>query len=101
MLLIEGVRHEEWTPATEDEFERIVIEHAKDIFGEESIYLDIRQKLKSRSGIGSIPDGYVIAFGEQPHWHKEALYLTIEPKGELATKNQTYTTNVPPAKAGV
>jgi hypothetical protein len=35
MLLIDGVKYEEWTPATEDEFERIVIEHAKDIFGEE------------------------------------------------------------------
>jgi hypothetical protein len=69
MLLIEGVRYEEWTPATEDEFEQVVKEHAKDIFGKESIYLDIRQKLKSRSGIGSIPDGYVIVFADQHQWH--------------------------------
>jgi hypothetical protein len=69
MLLIDGVRYEEWTPATEDGFEQVIKEHANDIFGEQSIYLDLKQKLKSKAGIGSIPDGYVIAFGEQPHWH--------------------------------
>lgn len=69
MLLIDGVTYEVWTPANEDDFEQIVKEHAKDIFGEESIYLDIKHKLKSKSGIGSIPDGYVIIFGDQPHWH--------------------------------
>jgi hypothetical protein len=71
MLLIDGVRYQEWKPATEAEFERVVKDHTQDIFGEESIYLDLKQKLKikSESGIGSIPDGYVIILGNQPHWH--------------------------------
>jgi len=30
MLLIDDVRYEEWTPASEDEFEQAVKEHAKD-----------------------------------------------------------------------
>jgi hypothetical protein len=34
MLLIEGVKYVEWTPTNEDEFEQVVKEHAKDIFGE-------------------------------------------------------------------
>jgi hypothetical protein len=82
MLLIDGVKYENWTPATEDEFEQVVKKHVSEIFGEESIYLDIRQKLKSRSGMGSIPDGYVIAFGEQPHWHIIEVELSTHPLHE-------------------
>ena len=37
MLLIDGVKYQEWTPPNEDEFERVVKEHAQDIFGENSI----------------------------------------------------------------
>jgi hypothetical protein len=79
ILLIDGVRYEEWRPRNEDEFERMVQEHAKDIFGEQSIYLDIKHKLKSKSGIGSIPDGYVIVFGDQPHWHIVEVELSSHP----------------------
>jgi hypothetical protein len=78
-LLIDGVKYEEWTPASEDEFERMGKEHAKDIFGEQSIYLDIKHKLKSKSGIGSIPDGYVIVFGEQPDWYIVEVELSSHP----------------------
>ncbi len=45
MLLIDGVKYELWTPPSEDEFEQVVKEHAQDIFGKESIYLDRKQKL--------------------------------------------------------
>ncbi len=69
MLLIDGVRYELWTPSSEDEFERVVKEHVQDIFGEQSIYLDTKTKLKSVAGIGSIPDGFVIVLGDLPHWH--------------------------------
>lgn len=69
MLLIDGIKYELWTPPSEDEFERVVKEHTREIFGEQSIYLDLKQKLKSRSGIGSIPDGYVIILGDSPQWH--------------------------------
>jgi hypothetical protein len=79
ILLIDGVRYEERMPATEDEFEQIVKEHAKDIFGEQSVYLDIKQKLKSKSGIGSIPDGYVIVLGEGHQWHIIEVELSSHP----------------------
>jgi len=82
MLLIDGVRYEEWTPSTEDEFERLVKEHAQNIFGEESIYLDRKQKLKSLSGIGSIPDGYVITLGGAPQWHIVEVELSSHPLHE-------------------
>jgi hypothetical protein len=79
MLLIDGVKYDLWTPSTEDEFERVVKEHAQEIFGEESIYFDIKQKLKSGSGIGSIPDGYVIVFGDSPEWHIIEVELSSHP----------------------
>ncbi len=79
MLLIDGVNYELWTPSTEDEFEQIVKEHAQAIFGKKSIYLDRKQKLKSLSGIGSIPDGYVIAFGDSPEWHIIEVELSSHP----------------------
>ena len=79
MLLIDGVKYELWTPPNEDEFEQRVKEHAQDIFGEHSIYLDRKQKLKSLSGIGSIPDGYVIVFGDSPEWHIVEVELSSHP----------------------
>jgi len=82
MLLIDGVKYELWTPSSEDEFERVVKEHAQDIFGEESIYLDRKQELKSLSGIGSIPDGYVVVFGDSPHWHIVEVELSSHPLHE-------------------
>jgi len=78
MLLIDGVKYELWTPTTEDEFEQMVKEHAQDIFGEQSIYLDRKQKLKSLSGIGSIPDGYVIVYGSF-QWHIVEVELSSHP----------------------
>jgi len=82
MLLIDGIKYELWTPPTEDDFERIVNKHTQEIFGEQSIYLDMKQKLKSRSGIGSIPDGYVIIFGDSPHWHIVEVELSSHPLHE-------------------
>ena len=78
ILLIDGVKYEEWAPPSEGEFERMVEEHAKDIFGEESIYLE-KHKLRTKSGIGSIPDGYVIIVGDQPQWHIVEVELSTHP----------------------
>ena len=69
MLLIDGVRYQEWEISNEDDLEQMVIEHAQDIFGENSVYFDKKQKLKSLAGVGSIPDGLVIMFGSVPQWH--------------------------------
>jgi len=78
ILLTDGVKYQEWAPPSEGEFERMVEEHAKDIFGEESIYLE-KHKLRTKSGIGSIPDGYVIIVGNQPQWHIVEVELSTHP----------------------
>jgi hypothetical protein len=82
MLLIDGVKYELWTPPSEDDFEQVVKEHTQEIFSEQSIYIDRKQKLKSLSGIGSIPDGYVIGFGGSPHWHIVEMELSSHPLHE-------------------
>jgi hypothetical protein len=68
-LLLNGVRYRVWHPDSEERLEGMVKEHAREIFGVKSFYFDIRRKIKTRAGIGSIPDGYVIDFsGKQPRW---------------------------------
>lgn len=79
MLLIDGIKYELWTPPTEDEFERVVKEHSQDIFGEQSIYIDIKTKLKSELGTGSVPDGLLIFFGDRPHWRIVEIELSGHP----------------------
>lgn len=87
MLLIDGVKYKEWTPEgenAEEELEQMVKEHAQDIFGENSIYLDKKQKLKSLAGVGSIPDGLVIMFGNVPEWHIVEVELSShDPYGHI------------------
>lgn len=82
MLLIDGVKYELWVPPSEDEFEREVKKHTLEIFGENSIYLDIKQKLRSLAGIGSIPDGLAIVCGDKPEWHIIEFELSSHPLHE-------------------
>lgn len=69
MLLIDGAKYQEWIPEKEvEEFQPIVKEHVQDIFGKDAKYIEAR-RLKSEAGIGSVPDGFVIIFGDSPQWH--------------------------------
>lgn len=70
MLLIDGVKYKLWTPQYEvNDFQPIIKEHAKEIFGELSEYFDIKQKLETKFGKISIPEGFVVNFGKSSHWH--------------------------------
>jgi len=71
MLLIDGVEYRLWTPKHEEkEFHPIIKEHAKQLFGNGTLYFDIKHRLKSKFGIISIPDAYVIDFSEdEPFWY--------------------------------
>jgi len=76
-LLLDGVKYKLWTPQRENELEKIVKEHVKDIFGEDSIYFE-KRKISSELGIRSIPDGFTIDF------RSEKLYAI---EVELSTHN--------------
>jgi predicted transport protein len=44
----------------ENDLERMVVEHATEIFGSDAVYFDLKRKISSKAGFGTIPDGYVI-----------------------------------------
>lgn len=67
MLLIEGAKYERWVPTDEKAFERIIKEHSKDIFGADSLYLDLKHKLQGAE-IAAIPDAYVITLDPDKLW---------------------------------
>jgi len=67
MLLIDGYKYERWMPASEDEFEEVVKEHALDIFGDNSVYLDMKHKITG-SEIATIPDAYTVTIDPDKIW---------------------------------
>jgi len=80
ILLVDGVKYNLWTPKNEiKEFEPMVVRHINDIFGESSLYFDIKRKIKSITGEGSIPDGYLIDFD------KNEFYII---ENELSTHSE-------------
>ncbi len=51
----------------ENELEKSVVEHAEDIFGVESLYINVKKRIKhKKASFVSIPDGYVIDFRDSP-----------------------------------
>ena len=70
MLLIDGVKYILWTPKDEEkEFHPMVRSCSKEIFGEDSVYFDVRHKLSSKSGIAAVPDAYVITLSKPYEWY--------------------------------
>jgi len=69
LLLKDNATYKLWTPKYEEkEFHPIIKEHSKELFGNESLYFDIKHTLKSESRIASIPDAYVITL-LKPQWY--------------------------------
>lgn len=56
---------------SEEEFERAVIDHSREIFGPDSIYFDIKKRLGNENVL-TIPDGYLLDFSFQ---HSPQLYI--------------------------
>jgi hypothetical protein len=65
----------------EEELERVVVKNSNLIFGEKTIYFDIKKRVKSpKRNILSIPDEFVLSFSET----KPRLWI-VESK-QLRTK---------------
>jgi len=74
ILLKDGVKYKLWTPRDEvKDFEPMVICHVKDIFGDGCEYFR-KRALKSLANNRSIPDGFVIDFGNE-NWFIVELKL--------------------------
>jgi len=67
VILIDGVKYTYLTPENEAELEVQIEDNHKHIFGESSIYFP-KKKIRSKAGIGTIPDAYLIMPGKKPRW---------------------------------
>lgn len=79
LLIVDGVKYQPCKIDKEEELEEFVKEHYKEIFGEDSLYFDLKRKLTSKAGVGSIPDGYVIKFSDPPKWYVVEVELSSHP----------------------
>ena len=90
MLLIDGVKYRPWTPKDEEkEFHPMIREHSKEVFGENSLYFDVKHVLKTTSGIGSIPDAYVINLSKPFEWYVVENELASHPVYDHIVKQLT------------
>jgi hypothetical protein len=74
MLLVDVTKYHLVKFTDEGEFEDVVEEHVNEIFGD-SVYFG-KKKIRSLSGVGSIPDGYAITLGKNPHWYVVEVELS-------------------------
>ena len=68
IVLIDDVRYRLVTPDNEDDLEKAIKSNFKHIFGPDSFYFDVKKLIKSKAGVASIPDGYVIFFEPKAKW---------------------------------
>lgn len=77
-LLINEKVYKQYFWDLEEEFEKEVITHSQELFGEESIYIDIKKRI-GKGDVLSIPDGYLIDFSFK---NEPRLYIL---ENELST----------------
>jgi hypothetical protein len=85
MLFIDGVKYKLWKPRDEKQFEEVVKKHSSLIFGENSLYFDIKPELRSKTGIGSKPDGIVMVLD------KPAFYIVENERAEHGVHDHVVT----------
>ena len=79
IVLIDGVRYRLVTPESEAWLEKAIQSNCDHIFGPDSFYLDIKKMIRSKAGVASIPDGYVIFFTPKPRWAIVEVELASHP----------------------
>jgi hypothetical protein len=68
IVLIDSVRYQLVTPESEAWLEKAVQSSCEHIFGLDSFYFDTKTLIRSKGGVASIPDGYVIFFTPKARW---------------------------------
>jgi len=79
VLYVNGVKYIPWVPSTEEEFEDLFEKNTHIVFGKDILYLPLKTKLKTLSGIGSIPDGYAIGLTKPYKWYIIEVELSTHP----------------------
>lgn len=76
-LLKDGVRYIEYQYKNELEIEEMIFEHYKYIFGKDSLLL-AKRKIRTNSGIGTIPDAFLLSLGDKK-WYLIEVELNNHP----------------------
>jgi len=77
ILMKDGIKYLLYQYKDESELEEYVKKHIKFIFGDGSLFFE-KTKIKSRAGIGSIPDGFVLQIHNQK-WYVLEIELAQHP----------------------
>jgi hypothetical protein len=70
-ILHDGRTYHPYEYDSEEEFERAVVQHSREIFGPNTAYFDIKRRLGNENVL-TIPDGYLLDFSFQ---HSPRLYI--------------------------
>jgi len=76
-VLKDGIKYMPYTYRNEGEIESTMIEHYKAIFGNDAI-LFTKHKIRSRSGIGTVPDAFAVSLKER-RWYVVEVELSSHP----------------------
>jgi len=79
IVLIDGIRYQLTKPKSEAVLENAIQSNCQHIFGPDSFYFDIKKLIRSKAGVASIPDGYVIFFTPKPRWAIIEVELASHP----------------------
>jgi len=79
IILVDAVRYQLVTPESEASLEEVIRSNCQHIFGPDSFYFDIKKLIRSKAGVASIPDGYVIYFAPKPKWAIVEVELASHP----------------------
>ena len=71
-ILVNGKEYCEYEYKDENEFERDIVNNSRDVFGDKTIYIDVKKLLKGKYKNSSIPDGYLLDYTLES---KPKLYL--------------------------
>jgi len=86
-LLVEDTKYSLWIPKDEaKEFHPIIKEHSKEIFGKDTLYFDGSLTLKSVSGLGAKPDGFVLDLARNKWYIVEAELSTHSPYDHIVNQ---------------
>lgn len=93
IILKDGVRYIDYEYASENELEKMVIEHYKEIFGKDALFFD-KQMMKTKTGIKAKTDGFIISPDEK-RWYILEVELSNHPLYEhivpqITKFNQAY-----------
>ncbi len=79
VVLVDGVEYQLAQPENEQALEDAVKANYRYVFGQDSLYFDLKRKMRSTAGVATIPDGYVILFDPKPRWCIVEVELSSHP----------------------